>query len=145
MSITLLDSLNKRVNFLNLVIDKLSLENITAIHGRAEDIARNSSYREQYDVCLSRAVANLSTLSEYCIPFVKKDGFFISYKAGDCEKEISDAGHAIGILGGKTEKIVDYTLPDSDIERKFVLIRKVKPTSNKYPRKSGTPAKEPLK
>lgn len=142
--ITLLDSLNKRVNFLNTVIDKLNLENIKTIHGRAEDFARQRDYREQYDFCVSRAVANLSTLSELCIPFVKKNGYFISYKSEKVKEELLDGKKAVEILGGKVEDILEYQLPDSDINRSLLLIRKEKNTPGKYPRKAGTPAKEPL-
>ena len=144
IQITLLDSLNKRVNFLNTVIDKLDLKNIKAVHGRAEDFARQPDYREQYNFCVSRAVANLSTLSELCIPFVKKDGYFISYKSEKVREELSAGEKAVEILGGETEDILEYQLPDSDINRSIVLIRKVKSTPKKYPRKAGTPAKEPL-
>lgn len=144
MQITLLDSLNKRVNFLNTVIEKLNLKNIKAVHGRAEDFARQPDYREQYDFCVSRAVANLSTLSELCIPFVKKSGYFISYKSEKVKEELSTGKKAIEILGGKIEDILEYQLPDSDMNRSLLLIRKEKNTPKKYPRKAGTPAKEPL-
>lgn len=144
MHITLLDSLNKRVNFLNTVIEKLDLKNIKAVHGRAEDFARQADYREQYDFCVSRAVANLSTLSEFCIPFVKKDGCFVSYKSEKVKEELSAGERAVEILGGKIDNLLEYQLPDSDINRSMVFIRKVKSTPKKYPRKAGTPAKEPL-
>lgn len=144
MKITLLDSLNKRVKFLNTVIDKLDLKNIEAIHGRAEDFARQQLYREQYHFCVSRAVANLSTLSELCIPFVKLNGYFISYKSEKLKEELSAGEKAIKILGGKTEEQKEYLLPDTDIKRSLLLIKKVKDTPKKYPRKAGTPAKEPI-
>lgn len=141
---TLLDSLNKRVSFLNEVIDELKLKDIEALHGRAEDYASDSKYREKYDICVSRAVANLSTLSEYCIPFVKEDGFFISYKAGESEEEINNSKNAIKILGGKINKVEEFVLPGTDVSRVFVFIRKLELTDKKYPRKAGVPAKKPL-
>ena len=141
---TLLDSLNKRISFLNDVIDLLDIKNIETIHGRAEDYASNNSYREKYDLCVSRAVANLSTLSEYCIPFVKRDGLFISYKAGDCEEEINNSKNAIKLLGGKIQKVEDFVLPESDASRVFVMIKKISNTEKKYPRKAGIPSKKPL-
>lgn len=144
MKVTLLDSLNKRVKFLNTVIDKLHLKNVEANHGRAEDFARQQLYREQYDLCVSRAVANLSTLTELCIPFVKKNGYFISYKSEKLKEELSAGEKAIQILGGKIEEQKEYLLPDTDIKRSLLLIRKVKDTPKKYPRKAGTPAKEPI-
>jgi len=145
LKITLLDSLNKRINFLNTVIETLELDNIETIHGRAEDFAKQPNYREQYDFVISRAVANLATLSELCLPFVKKDRLFISYKSEKCNEELLDAKKAIDILGGKVEKQMEYYLLDSDIKRNLLLIRKVKSTPKKYPRKAGTPAKEPIK
>lgn len=141
---TLLDSLNKRVSFLNEVIYELKLKDIEALHGRAEDYASDNKYREKYDICVSRAVANLSTLSEYCIPFVKEDGFFISYKAGESEEEINNSKNAIKILGGKINKVEEFVLPGTDASRVFVFIRKQELTDKKYPRKAGVPAKKPL-
>lgn len=141
---TLLDSLNKRVSFLNEVIDELKLKDIEALHGRAEDYASDNKYREKYDICVSRAVANLSTLSEYCIPFVKENGFFISYKAGESEEEINNSKNAIKILGGKINKVEEFVLPGTDVSRVFVFIRKLELTDKKYPRKAGVPAKKPL-
>lgn len=145
LKITLLDSLNKRIKFLNEVIEKLEMNDITAIHGRAEDYAKQKDYREQYDICVSRAVANLATLSEYCLPYVKKEGYFISYKSEDIEKEIDDSRNAVNILGGKVEDIVRFNLPDTDIRRAIVKIKKENPTNKKYPRKAGMPTKEPLR
>lgn len=142
--ITLLDSLNKRIKFLDAVIEKLNLKDIETIHGRAEDLAGKSDYREQYDFCVSRAVANLSTLSELCIPFIKKGGYFVSYKSEKIREELSAGRNAIDILGGKIEDVLEYQLPDSDMNRSLLLIRKEKNTPKKYPRKAGTPAKEPL-
>lgn len=145
LEITLMDSLNKRINFLNEVITALRLENITAIHGRAEEMAANATYRQQYDLCVSRAVSNLAVLTEYCLPFVVKGGMFVSYKSADSDTEIQEAKKAISILGGKLEKVDKFELPDSDLGRAFVCIKKVKDTPRKYPRKAGTPAKLPLK
>ncbi len=142
--IVLLDSLNKRVSFLNEVIDKLGLSEIEAFHGRAEDYARKKEFRENFDICLSRAVANLSTLSEYCLPFVKKGGYFVSYKSEKISEEFENAKNAIMALGGAYEKQVEFYLPDSDIYRNLFMIRKVNNTSLKYPRKAGLPSKEPI-
>ena len=144
LKITLLDSLNKRVNFLNEVIEMLGLKDVTAVHGRAEDYAKQKEHREKYDFCVSRAVANLSTLSEYCIPFVKEGGSFISYKSGKIDEELSQAENAVKILGGKVQDVVKFPLMDTDMDRSFVVIKKMKPTAKKYPRKAGLPAKEPL-
>lgn len=144
LEITLLDSLQKRVNFLNEVIKKLSLTGITAVHGRAEDFSRPGKLREQFDFCVSRAVANLSTLSEYCIPFVKKGGYFISYKSGGTEEEAVAAEAAVRILGGEKPVVFSFYLPGTDIGRKFYVIKKKAPTPAKYPRKAGLPAKEPI-
>lgn len=142
LKITLLDSLNKRVGFLNDVIDELNLNDIEAIHGRAEDIARDKAYRASYDIAVSRAVANLSTLSEYCLPFVKIGGKFVSYKSGDCADEVDNAKDAIHLLGGKINKIDEFSY--SNNSRSFIVIDKVMNTSNKYPRKAGLPSKKPL-
>lgn len=144
LKFTLVDSLNKRIKFLNEVIDQLQLSDCTAVHGRAEDLAKNSSYREQYDFCVSRAVANLSTLCEYCMPYVKVGGRFVSYKSEKITEEAEKAKHAISVLGGKSERQVEFTLPDSDIYRNIYIIQKEKITPKKYPRKAGLPSKEPL-
>lgn len=144
LKITLLDSLNKRIQFLNEVIGNLGLDGVETIHGRAEDFAKPDKLREKYDLCVSRAVANLSTLSEYCLPFVKENGLFISYKSEKIQEEMVKADKAISILGGKIERQVEFTLPDSDIYRNLFIIRKVKKTPAKYPRKAGLPSKEPL-
>ena len=144
LNVMLLDSLNKRVDFLNSVIINLGLDGISTIHSRAEDGARNKNLREKYDVCVSRAVANLSTLSEYCIPFVKVNGSFISYKSGNVLEEVTSAKKPIEILGGKLEDVNEFTLPNSDYRRSFVIIKKIKSTSSKYPRKAGMPKNSPL-
>lgn len=145
LKITLLDSLNKRIGFLNDVIGKLGLTDIAAVHGRAEDFGRDEKYREKFDLCVSRAVANLSTLSEYCIPFVKKGGMFIPYKSGKVENEVFEAGGAVKKLGGEIKPTVILTLPGTNVERTFIPIKKVGITPKKYPRKAGMPSKEPLK
>lgn len=144
LEIVLLDSLNKRIKFLNEVIEKLGLKNIRTIHGRAEDFAKQKEYRESFDLCVSRAVANLSTLSEYCLPYVKIEGNFIPYKSGKIDKEISQGEKAIKILGGKISQIDKFQLVDTDMERSFVVIKKEKNSPKKYPRKAGMPSKEPL-
>ena len=143
--ITLLDSLDKRIKFLNEVISKLGLKKIEAIHGRAEDIARKDIYREKFDYAVSRAVANLASLSEYSLPFVKMNGQFISYKSEDIDEEVMSAKKAIYLLGGKLEEIVSFTLPESNIIRKFCIIEKIQKTNERYPRKAGLTTKEPLK
>lgn len=145
VEITLLDSLNKRVNFLDTVIKELKLEKIVAIHGRAEEIARNKEYRERFDVATSRAVANLATLSEYLVPFVKEDGIIISMKGDNIEEEQEEAKRAIKVLGAKLKKVERFELPKSNIKRSLVILKKVSKTPKKYPRKPGTPAKEPIK
>lgn len=144
LKVTLLDSLNKRIQFLNAVIEKLGLEGVETVHGRAEDFAKPDKLREKYDLCVSRAVANLSTLSEYCLPFVKVGGKFISYKSEKIAEEMVAAKNAIGLLGGKVENQVEFTLPDSDIYRNLFVIKKVKETPKKFPRKAGLPSREPL-
>ena len=144
LKVTLLDSLNKRIKFLDTVIAELGLEDITTIHGRAEEFAKKAEHREQYDLCVSRAVANLSSLSEYCLPYVKINGNFVSYKSGEIDEEVEKSKKAISILGGKVEKIEKFELPETDIKRSFVKIKKIKATAKKYPRKAGMPTKEPL-
>ena len=144
LKVTLLDSLNKRVLFLNDVIRELGLKDVDAVHGRAEDLAKPGKLREKYDLCVSRAVANLSTLSEYCLPFVKVGGMFIAYKSERVFEELSAAGHSIFLLGGELERQVDFTLPNSDIYRNLVVIKKKARTSDRFPRKSGIPGREPL-
>lgn len=144
LKITLLDSLNKRIQFLNEVICKLELQDIEAVHGRAEDFAKPDQFRERYDLCVSRAVANLATLSEYCIPFVKPGGFFISYKSEKVNVELEEAKKAISVLGGSFQKNIEFLLPHSDITRNFIVIQKKNKTPLKYPRKAGLPSKEPI-
>lgn len=143
--IVLLDSLNKRIQFLNEVINQLDLKNIEAVHSRVEEFGRNKKYREKFDIVTSRAVANLSTLSEYMIPLVKVNGKCICMKGKDIEQELQDAKNAINMLGGKVVEKVEFQLLDNDINRSIIFISKVKSTSSKYPRKPGTPSKEPIK
>lgn len=144
LQVTLLDSLNKRIQFLDAVIDRLNLSGVETVHGRAEDFAKPGKLRESFDLCVSRAVANLSTLSEYCLPFLKIHGLFISYKSEKISEETASAEKAITALGGKMKEQVRFQLPDSDIYRNLVVIEKIKRTPDKYPRKAGLPSKEPL-
>lgn len=144
LKVTLLDSLRKRIDFLNHVIEQLGLAGIEAVHGRAEDFARPGQKREQYDLCVSRAVANLSTLSEYCLPYVKIGGEFISYKSGEIEQETENAKGAVFLLGGKMGECRSFVLPGTDVRRSLVCIQKVGGCPKKYPRKAGTAAKNPL-
>ncbi len=141
--IVLLDSLNKRINFLEEVKENLKLENITTIHGRAEEFGKNKNEREKYDIATSRAVASLNILLEYLLPLVKVGGRAICMKGSNIE-EIENAKNALEILGGKIEKIEEITLPNSDIKRNIIIVKKVKNTPSKYPRKPGTPSKEPI-
>ena len=144
LDVTLLDSLNKRIIFLKEVIKSLNLNGVEAVHGRAEELARTVEYREQYDVCISRAVASLDTLAEYCIPFVKKDGYFISMKGPDVEEEVESSKKAIDKLGGKIVKIEKIMVPCSDIYHSLIIIKKISETPAKYPRGGGKPKKKPL-
>ena len=144
LEITLMDSLKKRIVFLQEVIDALGLSGITAVHGRAEEAAAKPEYRETFDVCVSRAVARLTSLSEFCLPFVKQGGFFVPYKSGEIEEELKEAKFAIKELGGEFKRTDSFTLPNSDIERTLLIIGKVKQTPKKYPRGGGKPLKQPL-
>lgn len=144
IEILLLDSLNKRINFLNEIIGKCRFKKIRAVHGRAEELAKKKEYRETFDLCVSRAVANLSSLAEYCLPYVKTGGKFISYKSGNIDIELKNADNAIYILGGGTVKKVCFSLPGTEIERSLIVVEKKKMTPVKYPRKAGLPSKEPL-
>ena len=144
LKITLLDSLNKRIKFLNEVIEALGLEKITAIHGRAEDFAKQKEYREQFDYVVSRAVANLTVLSEYCLPYVKEDGYFLPYKSGDIKEEAANSKKAVKILGGSIEDIISFEIPDTDMARTILKIHKTKATPKRFPRKAGLPTKEPI-
>lgn len=143
-NLTLLDSLRKRTNFLNLVADELGFNDIEILHGRAEDFGCNKIYREKYDLCVSRAVASLNILSEFCLPFVKENGYFVAYKSENITEEMELSNNAIIKLGGKIEEVKEIIIPNSSIIRKLVFIKKVKKTPYTYPRKAGTPAKKPL-
>ena len=144
LKITLADSLNKRINFLNEVINKLNLKDIETIHTRAEELGKNKKYREKFDIATSRAVANMSTLSEYLIPFIKVKGGCICMKSSDIDTELENAKKAINILGCEIESKDKFNLPNSDLGRSVIILRKVKNTPSKFPRKAGTPAKEPI-
>lgn len=144
MEITLLDSLSKRINFLEAVVEALALEKVELIHGRAEDYGQNAAYRETYDVAISRAVADLSVLSEYVLPFIKIGGAFVAQKSLGAKDEIESSKHAIEILGGKIRDIIEVKVPGIDIVHALVIIEKVEPTPAKYPRKAGKPTKKPL-
>lgn len=150
IDITLVDSINKRLLFIDEVISVLGLENISLVHSRAEDFSHETEYRESYDLCVSRAVANLSTLSEYCLPTLKTNGLFVSYKSGEVEEEIDSSKKSLQLLGGRLENVYhfDYSIVQDDenslMNRSFVFIKKIKSTPSKYPRKAGTPSKSPL-
>lgn len=144
LRVVLLDSLNKRIKFLDEVISQLGLTEIRTIHGRAEEYARKEEYREQFDLCVSRAVSNLSTLSEYCLPYIQVGGMFVPYKSGEIDDEVEQSKKAVRILGGNIKEVMKFELPGTDIHRSFVLIHKEQHTQKKYPRKAGIPAKEPL-
>ncbi len=143
LNVTLMDSLNKRLNFLNEVIKELELENVETVHARAEDGGRNPVYREKYDLVVSRAVANLATLSEWCLPFVKVGGYFIPYKSNALNDEMADGKKAIRILGGQVENIFNTNIPETDNQRSFVFVKKIAETDKKYPRKPGA-SKKPI-
>ncbi len=144
IQVTLLDSLNKRIKFLEEVVDNLGLTGIETVHGRAEDAAKKAEYREQFDLSVSRAVANLASLTEYCLPFVKVGGKFVSYKSVSVDEEITQSKKAVYVLGGEIGKVEKFNLPESDMERSLVIIEKKRSTPKKYPRKAGMPTKEPL-
>ena len=145
IKIVLVDSLNKRINFLNEVIKELNLKNIETVHARAEEFGRNKKYRQKFDIATSRAVANLSTLSEYMIPLVKINGRCICMKGKEIKEELKDSLNAIKVLGGKVENVEEFELADNDINRSIIYILKEKDIPNKYPRKAGTPSKDPIK
>lgn len=142
--VVLVDSLNKRINFLNEVIKKLKLENVIAIHSRAEDFGKEKEYREKFDIVTSRAVANLTVLVEYLLPLVDVGGYCICMKGPNIEEELNQSKFAIKTLGGKIEKVEKIVLPDSDFERNIVIIKKEINTDKRYPRKAGMPLKNPL-
>ncbi len=145
LKVTLLDSLNKRINFLDFVIDELELKKIESIHGRAEENAHKLEYREKFDVVTSRAVANMATLSEYLIPYLRDNGIVLAMKGSTIHEELENADVAIRMLGGRVKSVEEFNLPDTEIKRNIVIIEKIRKTPNKYPRKPGTPLKEPLR
>lgn len=145
IKLTLLDSLNKRINFLSEVVSSLGLNDVSCVHSRAEDGGQNVEFREKFDVCISRAVADLSILSEYCLPFVKTGGTFISLKGPDAKQEVINALKAIEVLGGEIENVEKIEIPFTDIVHTLVMIKKVRQTPMKYPRKSGKVSKNPIK
>lgn len=144
LNITLMDSLDKRIKFLNEVIKELSLDKIETVHARVEEFAKKSEFREQFDFATARAVASLPVLSEYCLPFVKLGGEFIAYKSEKADEEVSLSQHAFSVLGGKLKKNVSFVLPETDYKRAIIVINKEKSTPSGYPRKAGTPVKKPL-
>jgi len=144
MRITLLDSLNKRIKFLNEVVKELNLEEVDCIHARAEDLGQDKNYREKYDYGFSRAVASLNVLLEYSLPFIKKNGLFIAFKGSNFKDEIQESKNALNILGGEIIDIKEYSLPETDISRSMIVVKKIKDIPKKYPRKPGTPNKKPL-
>lgn len=144
MKVTIVDSLAKRLTFLQNLIDKLGLKDVELVHGRAEDVGQNKLYREKFDLVTARAVARMSVLSEYCLPLVKKGGYFVALKGPKAEDELDDSKKALEVLGGKLIKEEELTLPESEEERTLVLIQKVKPTPKKYPRQAGTPRRKPI-
>lgn len=145
LNVTLMDSLNKRINFLNEVTDVLGLDGIETIHARAEELGRNKKHREKYDICVSRAVANLASLTELCMPFVKVGGYFISLKGPKAKEEVEDAKKAIELLGGEFVEIKNYAIDETDLDHNLVIIKKIKPCDKRFPRNAPKPIKEPLK
>lgn len=145
LQVTLVDSQQKRIRFLDTVIDALKLTGIRTIHSRAEDLGHDDAFRDKFDLCTPRALANLTVLSEYCLPFVKTGGYFIPYKSEKTESELKDAAYALFVLGGEVKEVYSYRLPTSDLNRSLIMIQKKKGTPSKYPRKAGVPSKEPIK
>lgn len=142
--ITLLDSLNKRINYLNIVVRELGLKNVTTIHSRAEDGARKQELREKFDVATSRAVANMAVLSEFCMPYVRKGGYFVALKGPSIDEELKNAGNAIKTLGGELKGIIEVSIEETDLKHNIVEVEKIKPCPKTYPRKAGTITKKPL-
>lgn len=143
--LTMIDSRLKKIEYLETVIEKFNLENTLALHGRAEDFGKDEEYREKFDIVVSRAVANTAVLSEYCLPFVKKGGYFIAMKGSEIEEELNEGKKAIKILGGKIQEVLEFKLPQTDFNRSIVIVKKIDDTPKKYPRSSGKPKKKPLK
>ena len=140
----LLDSLNKRLKIIGELTEELGINNVKLLHSRAEDAARNKEYREKYDICVSRAVSNLATLSEYCLPFIKVGGYLLAYKGPEAERELENAAKALKTLGGEAVEIRDTQMADYGLEHRILVIKKVRSTPKAYPRKAGTPLKAPL-
>lgn len=140
----LMDSLNKRLKIIDELCQRADIKNVVTLHARAEELAKNKAYRERYDLCVSRAVANMAVLAEYCLPFIKVGGFLMAYKGPEAENEVREAEHALYLLGGRAEEIRNGNLKEFGIDHKVVVIKKVSNTPSKYPRKPGTPTKEPL-
>lgn len=145
LKLTLLDSLNKRVKFLQLVVDKLGLKDVEVIHARSEEVARQKKYREKFDLASARAVARLPILAEYCLPFVKQGGTFIALKGRQYEEEMTEADKAVKVLGGKIAETLPVKLPGLEDKRAVIYIAKIKKTPSIYPRKAGTPERNPIK
>ncbi len=145
LDVTLMDSLNKRINFLNEVIETLGLNGVETVHARAEELGRNKAHREKYDICVSRAVANLASLTELCMPFVKVGGYFISLKGPKAAEELEDAKKAINLLGGEFVEIQNYAIDETDLDHNLVIIKKVKSTEKRFPRNAPKPIKEPIR
>ncbi|WP_127345782.1 16S rRNA (guanine(527)-N(7))-methyltransferase RsmG [Lactobacillus amylolyticus] len=145
LKITIVDSLAKRLTFLKELIAKLGLSEVELVHGRAEDVGQNKLYREHFDLVTARAVANMTVLSEYCLPLVKKGGYFVALKGPKVEGELEESSKAIQVLGGEKVSETELTLPNSDEERTLILIKKIKQTPKKYPRQAGTPRRKPIK
>lgn len=145
INVLLLDSLNKRINFLNDVIQKLNLKNFETIHGRAEEVSRKKEFREKFDIATSRAVANMCVLSELCLPYVKVGGYFIALKGPSVDEELQEAKNSIGTLGGKLEEVIQIEIEDTDLKHNIVIIKKIKETPKVYPRQSNSISKKPIK
>lgn len=144
LKVTIIDSLGKRLKFLESLVKKLGLTNITLVHSRAEDAGQNPALREKFDIVTARAVARMSVLGEYCLPLVKLDGYFVALKGPKADTELTEAKKAIKLLGGKTEKVIELKLPNSTDERTLILVKKLSKTPKKYPRQAGTPNRKPL-
>ena len=144
LSITIVDSLGKRLKFLDELVSDLSLDKVTLVHSRAEDVGQNKNLREKFDLVTGRAVARMSVLSEYCLPLAKVDGYLVALKGPKAQDELAEAKNAIEVLGGSVKEVKELTLPDTDDERTLIVVKKVKATPKKYPRQAGTPNRKPL-
>ena len=145
LQVTIVDSLQKRLTFIEHLAEELGLEGVSCVHGRAEDVGQNPAYRGQFDLVTARAVASLNVLAEYCLPLVKIGGQFLALKAQKSDQELEEARAAIRILGAKLIKVTEDQLPVESVDRRYILIQKTKETPNKFPRKAGKPAKNPIK